>query len=110
MELSTEQRDQLTQATGCYIKSACDVCHKLLGSVRYTRKDESGEWCSEICRDGIAVSTEREIRRARKGGRPVKHQSDRARKLANAQYQKDFRKRKKNPLVSIENTRLAAAI
>lgn len=40
---------------GIWVTEACDSCGKLLGSVRWTRKSEPGEWCSAECRDGIAI-------------------------------------------------------
>jgi len=52
MFLTEEQRNLILDKTGCYITEACDKCGKLLGPVRYTRKDEAGVWCSRECRDG----------------------------------------------------------
>jgi hypothetical protein len=50
-----------------WITSACDRCGNLLGAVRWDRRGEPGEWCSEVCRDGNAAVHSRQARRA---GRP----------------------------------------
>jgi hypothetical protein len=88
MNLTTAQSYELLSRHGCYATSACDKCGKLLGAVRYTRKDEAGEWCSRECRDGKALSV-------RKGGRPRKYQTDATRisaeRLQNAERQREFR-------------------
>jgi hypothetical protein len=63
MKLTEEQIRELFRRTGNYLNEACDRCGKPLAEVRYTRRGEPGEWCSEICRDG--VKPER-----RRGGRP----------------------------------------
>ena len=68
MKLTKEQSQKLLRERGIWVTEACDKCGRLLGSVRYTRRGEPGEWCSESCRDGVdagAVSDERR----RKGGR-----------------------------------------
>jgi len=53
MKLTQEQSQKLLRERGIWITEACDRCGKLLGSVRWTRKGEPGEWCSAACRDGI---------------------------------------------------------
>jgi len=50
--LREELRRRLLADRGIYVTEACDRCGQLLGSVRYTRKGESGVWCSRECRDG----------------------------------------------------------
>lgn len=55
---------------GIYVTNACDRCGKLLGSVRWTRKDEPGEWCSRECRDGKVEAQARQARISAKAGRP----------------------------------------
>lgn len=52
VKLTTMQSYELLAKFGCYVTEACDKCGQLLGAVRYTRKVESGEWCSRQCRDG----------------------------------------------------------
>jgi hypothetical protein len=63
MRLTKAQSDRLLEQHGIWITTACDQCGNLLGAVRWSRRAEAGEWCSERCRDG--VRTER-----RRGGRP----------------------------------------
>jgi hypothetical protein len=67
MRLTVEQSRQALAEHGCYVTEACDKDGKLLGYVRYTRRGEPGEWCSEICRDGSAAV---QVRQARRIGRP----------------------------------------
>ena len=91
MRLTTEQAYSLLKKRDCYADQACDKCGRILGPRRYTRKDESGEWCSRECRgDGHQ-------RTIRKGGRPRKYESERDRLQAerrqNAERQKAFRRR-----------------
>ena len=52
MRLTTEQAYLLLRKHGCYANEACDKCGQILGPVRYTRRGESGAWCSRECRDG----------------------------------------------------------
>ena len=47
MKLSAEQQ------AGVRVNEACDKCGQVLGWVRFTCKDEPGEWCSRQCRDGV---------------------------------------------------------
>jgi hypothetical protein len=67
MRLSERQILELRRGHAVCVNEACDTCRKVLGSVRYTRRGEPGEWCSEICRDGRAATEHRQARRA---GRP----------------------------------------
>jgi hypothetical protein len=67
MKLSPEQQRALRRAHGICANEACDSCRKVLGSVRWTRRGEPGEWCSDVCRDGSAAV---ELRQARRAGRP----------------------------------------
>jgi len=67
MQLTTEQNRKALAEHCWYVTEACDRCGKLLGCVRYTRRGEPGEWCSELCRDG---SAEVHTRQARRVGRP----------------------------------------
>jgi len=59
MKLKPEQSQKLLRDRGIWITEACDRCTQLLGSVRWTRKDEPGEWCSRACRDGVDTAVSR---------------------------------------------------
>jgi hypothetical protein len=52
MQLSVEQSRKALADYGCYVAEACDRCGNLLGAVRYSRRGEPGDWCSQLCRDG----------------------------------------------------------
>ena len=52
MKLITQQSYALLEIYGCYVTEACDKCGQILGPVRYTRKGDTGVWCSRQCRDG----------------------------------------------------------
>jgi len=52
MQLTIQQSRELLDKFGCYVTEACDQCGRILGPVRYTRRGESGVWCSRECRDG----------------------------------------------------------
>src|SRR5215469_14222995 len=52
MRLTTKQSRELFEKFGIYAKECCDKCGQVLGPVRYTRKDDTSEWCSRECRDG----------------------------------------------------------
>src|SRR5215467_8140027 len=81
MRLTTEQARQFLERYGCYLLEACDKCGQLLlGPVRYTRKNESGVWCSQECRG----DAERPM--IRRGGRPRKYRT-------NAERQRVYRSR-----------------
>jgi hypothetical protein len=97
MKLTREQSRKLLQERGIWVTEACDKCGQLLGAIRWTRKDEDGEWCSAECRDGVEAKTKapvavaREIIRdtpigARPAGRPKKHAN-------NAEKQRSYRSR-----------------
>lgn len=53
MKLDEKQTRQLLCTRGTFLTEACDRCGQLLGSVRFTRLDEGGAWCSRACRDGV---------------------------------------------------------
>lgn len=93
MKLTPEQQAQLREERGICADEACDKCGAILGCVRYTRRGERGEWCSELCRDGQAATADRAERRTRKGGRPPKYRDEAARKQANSVYQRAYRRR-----------------
>jgi hypothetical protein len=80
MKLTREQSQRLLNQHGIWIPEACDKCGQVLGSVRWTRRAEPGEWCSAECRDGKAAKSEQKVaRQARLGskpaGTPKKHKS-----------------------------------
>jgi hypothetical protein len=56
MELGKAQQADIQERYGICVHDACDTCGKLLGYLRHTRKDQRGEWCSELCRDGQAIA------------------------------------------------------
>jgi hypothetical protein len=87
LQLTRDQQQAIREKHGIVVFSACDKCSQLLGPVRYTRKNEPGEWCSRVCRDGEEILS---IVR-RKGGRPPKYRTEAERKAANAKYQRNFR-------------------
>lgn len=76
MMLREELRRRLLADRGIYVTEACDRCGQLLGPVRYTRKGESGVWCSRACR-GSAEQPE-----LRTGGRPRKYKTNAERQEA----------------------------
>jgi hypothetical protein len=91
MLLTPQQSYELQAKHGCYAKECCDLCGQLLGPVRFTRRGESGIWCSQKCRgDGDRTTI-------RKGGRPRKYKTENVRRQAerrqNAERQKAFRGR-----------------
>ncbi len=53
MRISEAQSLALLRTHGAYVTEACDGCGKILGPVRYSRQREKGEWCSQLCRDGV---------------------------------------------------------
>jgi|SRR6516165_12547549 hypothetical protein len=68
MNLTKKQSHTLLHERGMWITEACDKCGRLLGSVRWTRKNEPGEWCSAECRDGIRVARKANTGRCRECG------------------------------------------
>jgi len=57
MRLTNEQSYELLAKHGIFAGEICDKCGTVLGAVRFTRKDESGVWCSRECRDGADAWT-----------------------------------------------------
>ena len=53
VKLMHEQSQKILREHGVWVNSACDKCGAVLGPIRYTRRDERGEWCSRFCRDGV---------------------------------------------------------
>jgi hypothetical protein len=52
MKLSQEQQRAIRDAYDICVNECCDTCKAPLNYLRYTRKDQEGEWCSRVCRDG----------------------------------------------------------
>jgi hypothetical protein len=73
MLLSVEVRLQLQHDRGLYVLEACDRCGQLLGPARFTRRGDSGVWCSRECRSGVDAA---QLRILSKGGRPRKHKNN----------------------------------
>lgn len=123
MKLTREQSQKLLRERGIWITEACDKCGRLLGAVRWTRRGESGEWCSAVCRDGgnaerptsngieLAAAVIRRQKRigSRPSGRPKIY-------ATKAEKQRSYRCRLRNllalrntPSEQIENAHLAGA-
>jgi hypothetical protein len=78
--LTIQKSYELLANYGCFAREICDKCGIVLGAVHFTRRNESGAWCSRACRgDG-------ERQAIRKGGRPREYESS-------AQRQRAYRKR-----------------
>ena len=108
MNLTEAQSRELFRRTGNYLKEACDRCRKAIAEVRYTRRSESGKWCSKLCRD-----CEQLIAQKRKGGCPTKYRDAKQRSEANARYQREFRHSqdvRKTPSQLTGTKRLADAV
>jgi hypothetical protein len=91
MLLTIQKSYELLAKYQFFAREICDTCGIVLGAVRFTRRDESGVWCSRECRgDG-------DRRTIRKGGRPRKYKTENDRRQAerrqNAVRQKAFRVR-----------------
>jgi hypothetical protein len=56
MKITTEQQQTIRDKHGICVNEACDKCGLLLGEIRFTIKDQPGEWCSRQCRGGAVVS------------------------------------------------------
>ena len=53
MRLSESQSRALLSKYGIFATEVCDKCTRVLGPMRFTRHDQTGEWCSKRCRDGF---------------------------------------------------------
>ena len=110
MQLTIEQANDVMAKHDVFGKEAWDKCGWLLGAVRFTRREEVGEWCSLECR------RDAERQAVRRGGRPRKYRNDRARieaeRLQNTERQRVFRVRSlrngKLPLSLAETNHLQA--
>jgi 16S rRNA U1498 N3-methylase RsmE len=61
--MTLEQQSKIREDHDVWVKAACNQCGRVLAEIRYTRKDEQGEWCSAICRDGAEASNHAQRRR-----------------------------------------------
>ena len=85
MQLTTERAYGPFTSHGVFARDYCNRCGRLLGAVRFTRRDEIGEWCSRDCRgDGTRITV-------RKGGRPRKYRTHEQRRAAKTRQQRDYR-------------------
>jgi hypothetical protein len=105
MKLTTEQSKALFERFGCYVTTVCDKCSQVLGPIRFTRQNESGEWCSRECRGDAA-------RTVRRGGRPRKYRTVKQAHTAKVELQRIRRARPneaKTPSELMPNKGLADA-
>jgi hypothetical protein len=79
-ELTAQQSSAIVARHGTYITEVCDRCGRGIGALRFTRRDDSGVWCS---REGRGDLRQESIRR---GGRPRRFET-------NADRQRAYRKR-----------------
>lgn len=56
MLLTIRQSYDLLAKHGVFGRELCDKCGVLLGAIRFTRRNDSGAWCSRECRDGVEAS------------------------------------------------------
>lgn len=69
MKLSSEQQAEIKATHGVCANEACDTCKRLLDHIRYIRKDQPGEWCSRVCRDGAEAAERHAATRKKPTGR-----------------------------------------
>lgn len=101
MRLSAEQQKLLRDERDVIANEVCDACGKVLGSVRFTRRGEPGEWCSRECREGKAEAEAFEAKRAARG-RPLLELSETAKtkRLRTQQRQASRRYRERHKKLS----------
>ncbi len=80
MKLTSEQQLRISELHGVCVNEACDKCGKVLAEVRFTVKDQSGEWCSRLCRDGQDQTVR--LHEGSRNGRPRKYQNSAERQQA----------------------------
>ena len=85
MLLTTAQAYDLLAKHGVFVREACNRCGQVLGPVRYTRRGESGEWCSRECRGDAETPA------IRKGGRPRKYRTPEQSRAAKTAQQRVYR-------------------
>jgi len=87
MLLTIQQGYELLANYGCFAREICDKCGIVLGAIRFTRRGQPVTYCSRECRgDG-------EWHAIRKGGRPIKYESEEQRRIAKTRQQRDYRLR-----------------
>ena len=57
MKLTAELQAKVFAVYGVCANEACDKCSRVLGEVRWTRKDEPETYCSQTCRDNKPVAS-----------------------------------------------------
>jgi hypothetical protein len=87
MLLTIQQGYELLAKHGVFAREICGKCGAVLGAVRFTRKDESGVWCSRECRG------DEERQATRKNGRPRKYRNGDECRAAKTRQQRDYRSR-----------------
>lgn len=105
MQLATSQAYDLLGRHGVFALECCDKCGQILGAVRFTRKDDSGVWCSPRCRGDEAQQV------IRRGGRPRKYKTPEQCRAAKTQQQREYRQVatwKKPPRIFTETKDLQA--
>jgi len=60
--LTVQQSYELLAKHGVFARECCDRCSQLLGAVRFTRKNEAGEFCSRACRGDVRSRRERVVK------------------------------------------------
>jgi hypothetical protein len=87
MKLTTQQSYELLAKHGVFAREICDKCGAVLGAVRFTRRNETGVWCSPECRgDGDRQAT-------RKNGRPRKYRNGEESRASKTRQQRNYRSR-----------------
>jgi len=93
MLLTMRHSYELLAKHGVFAREICDKCGLVLGPVRFTRRGESGEWCSRTCRDGQPQITQ-------KTGRPRKYRNAKQRCAAKARQQRGYRSKQRQQLLT----------
>jgi hypothetical protein len=85
--LTVQQSYALLEKHGVFARECCNRCGQLLGAVRFTRRNESGVWCSRECRSDVRMAV------LLKPGRPRKYQNGNERRAAKTKQQRNYRLR-----------------
>jgi hypothetical protein len=85
MRLSAKQGYALLDKYGSFITKVCDACGKGIGPIRFTRRGDSGVWCSRECRGDLRLED------SHKGGRPRKYKNGEERRAAKTKQQRSYR-------------------
>jgi len=65
MRLTAGRSYALLESHNCFASEACDKCGQILGPICYTRRGDSGVWCSRGCRDGAEERAPRTCKHCR---------------------------------------------